>query len=163
MSMSGAAWTGLLGTSLSTAYGVGGVHSPNYLVLPPFLSLLRDAFNTGRHMAWLTEHRPPAQGVSRPVDRKPTWWPSTFAHVALRLPPSPRITSSCRRKGGRANAFPIQSPVGDGRLGLCGVGASHCKAEPPTACTGFLRTRCGCFPGPVVSIARIGWVFQDYI
>ncbi|KAM5540631.1 hypothetical protein V8D89_005662 [Ganoderma adspersum] len=60
--------------------------------------------------------------------------------VLLGLPPSPRITSQCRRRGGRANALPIQSPVGDRRLGLCGVDASHCKAEPLTACTGIFKT-----------------------
>ena len=73
----------------------------------------------------------PTQGVSRPVGRKSTQWPSTLARVQLRLPPSSRITSWCWRRGGRADAFPVQSPVGDGRLGLCGVGVSHCKAEPP--------------------------------
>lgn len=34
--------------------------------------------------------------------------------------------------GRRANAFPVMLPVRDGRLGLCGVDASHCKAEPRT-------------------------------
>ncbi|KAM5536644.1 hypothetical protein V8D89_009739 [Ganoderma adspersum] len=60
-------------------------------------------------------------------------------HSPIVLPTLHKVSAApsiCRRRGGRANAFPIQSPVGDGRLGLCGVGASHCKAEPPTACTG---------------------------
>ncbi|KAM5537450.1 hypothetical protein V8D89_008969 [Ganoderma adspersum] len=48
----------------------------------------------------------PAQGVSRP-------WPSTFAHVPLRLPPSSRITSLCRRRG-------------------------HILTQVPVACTGIL-------------------------
>ncbi|PIL26003.1 hypothetical protein GSI_11757 [Ganoderma sinense ZZ0214-1] len=163
MSMSGAAWTGLLGTSLSTAFGAGGVHSPNFSVLPPSLSLLRDVFNTGRHIAWLTEHHPPAQGVSRSVDRKPTWWLSTFALAPLRLPPSSRITSLCRRRGGRANAFPIQSPVRDGRLGLRGVGVSHCKAEPPTACTGINGASLadiGAF-GSQIQVPELGTIPKD--
>ncbi|TBU37672.1 hypothetical protein BD309DRAFT_598943 [Dichomitus squalens] len=42
-------------------------------------------------------------------------------------------------EGRRANAFPVKSPVRAGRLGLCGVDASHCKAVPRTACTGIPR------------------------
>ncbi|TBU31263.1 hypothetical protein BD311DRAFT_133475 [Dichomitus squalens] len=39
--------------------------------------------------------------------------------------------------GRRANAFPVKSPVRDGRLGLyCRVGAAHCKVEPRTTCIG---------------------------
>ncbi|KAM5537442.1 hypothetical protein V8D89_008961 [Ganoderma adspersum] len=139
MSMSGAAWTGSLGTSLSTRASLFPAHRKDGQLPSPF-SILCGGFNKdGRHIAWLTHHHThlvsshPAQGVSRPVDRKPTPWLSTFAHVPLRLPPSSRITSRCRRRGGRVNAFPVQSPVGDGRFGLCGVGVSHCKAEPPTS------------------------------
>ncbi|TBU26152.1 hypothetical protein BD309DRAFT_962926 [Dichomitus squalens] len=42
----------------------------------------------------------------------------------------------------RANAFSIKSSVRDGRLGLCGVDASHCKAEPLTVYAGLWE--CGC-------------------
>ncbi|KAM5532446.1 hypothetical protein V8D89_013862 [Ganoderma adspersum] len=115
MSTAGAAWMGLLGTPLSTLR-----YRRCPLTIPSITHF--------------------AQGVSRPVDHKSTSWLSTFARVTLRLPPSSRITSLCRRRGGRTNAFPIQSPVGDRRLGLCGVGVSHCKAESPTACTGIFET-----------------------
>ena len=94
-----------------------------------FNSLLSSLQKRSTHLLNSSTH--PTQGVSRPVGRKSTQWQSTFARVLLRLLPSSRITSWCRRRGGRADAFPVQSPVGDGRLGLCGVGVSHCKAEPP--------------------------------
>ena len=126
--------------------------APNSCLLP-LSSLWRVQHQDCCHTAWLTRHHVRvhqllsspwktqthlldpsihiAQGVSRPVGRKSTQWLSTFARVQLRLPPSSRITSWCRRRGGRADAFPVQSPARDGRLGLCGVGVSHYKAEPP--------------------------------
>ena len=68
-----------------------------------------------------------------PVDRKPIWWPSTFVTRPAQAPTLVANHFMSRRRGGRVNAFPIQSPVRDGRLGLCGVGVSHCKVEPPTS------------------------------
>ena len=85
-----------------------------------FNSLLSSLQKRSTHLLNSSTH--PTQGVSRPVGRKSTQWLSTFAHAPLRLSPSLRITSLCQRRGGRVNAFPVQSPVGDGRLGLCGVG-----------------------------------------
>ncbi|TBU36553.1 hypothetical protein BD309DRAFT_718144 [Dichomitus squalens] len=81
------------------------------------------------------------RGVSRPVDGQPTCWHSTFA------PHPTRARHPCRKtltagEGRRANAFPVKSSVKDGRLGLCGVDASHCKAEPPHAYAG--PWQCGC-------------------
>ena len=107
-----------------------------------------------RHLVWLTHYhvRPVssefdakiqtrrldpstriAQGISCPSVVSPSGGRRRSRRVPLKLLPSSRITSSCRRRGGRANPFPVQSPVRDGRLGLCGVGVSHCKAEPPTS------------------------------
>ncbi|TBU51308.1 hypothetical protein BD310DRAFT_942391 [Dichomitus squalens] len=36
----------------------------------------------------------------------------------------------------RSNAFVVKSSVRNGRLGLCAVDTSHCKAESQTTCSG---------------------------
>ena len=52
------------------------------------------------------------------------------AHAQVSLPPP---MAGCAGDDAREpTPLPIQSPVWDGRLGLCGACATHCRTEPET-------------------------------
>ena len=52
------------------------------------------------------------------------------------------LSMACAGEDGEPTPLPIQPPVGDGRLGLCGACVTHCRAEPEFGESTFV-TFCG--------------------
>ncbi|KAI1792248.1 hypothetical protein LXA43DRAFT_1007278 [Ganoderma leucocontextum] len=99
-----------------------GLWAPHHRRVSP-LSRLCGAFAImamARHTAWLTHHHvpPPCTGVSRPSMVSPPGGCRRSRRVTLRLPPSPRITSLCRRE--------VDEPTPFRYSRLSGTGDSDC-------------------------------------